>query len=289
MGTRKRGSGWQHFCCSALELKKWDHWLLVGQPTHTDSRMSIPSSVTTLEPNLQAWMHWQDMLNEWLRCKWMPGWSKGHWSSCQSTSALLTACFFHAWQGLRCGICPSNCTAGPIATESWHNSYHESVAGMNRSHLPTDPPQVQQQWGSRKVDIKQADGMIAAAWWSAKWSTVVKWVAEGRHRPVEWQILMRTATRTRYCHWKVVALGGSCHPMSQMNFQDVVTADEMTSSSLGSCWTQRSSRTWEPEKVLDRCFRRKIRGGIFATAAKNHHHRVPSQVHRSLNGSFSTR
>ena len=52
----------------------------------------------------------------------------------------------------------------PAATESWHNSYHESAVQeppLQRIFLKFNSSEDQE-----KVDIKQADGMIAAAWWS---------------------------------------------------------------------------------------------------------------------------
>lgn len=69
--------------------------------------------------------------------------------------------------------------------------------------------------------------MIAAAWWSAKWSTVVKcWQKAGivpveltdsdREQPPVNQVLPLKSCST----WWFLP------PVSQMNFQDVVTADD---------------------------------------------------------------
>lgn len=113
----------------------------------------------------------------------------------------------------------------PAATESWHNSYHESA--VQEPPLQLILLKFSSSEDQEKVDIKQADGMIAAAWWSAKRSTVVKcWQKAGivpveltdsdREQPPVNQVLPLKSCGT----WWLLP------PVSQMNLQDFVTADD---------------------------------------------------------------
>lgn len=125
----------------------------------------------------------QDLFNEWLmqvdaRMKQVECWILLLIDKCSAHSMLLPCL-----ESSQVWFLPSNCTAvlRPLNLGIIH-----TMKVLHRGHLlQLILLKFNSSEDKEKVDIKQADDMIATAWWSAKRSTVVKCWQKAGIVPVE--------------------------------------------------------------------------------------------------------
>lgn len=169
----------------------------------------------------------QDMFNEWLmqvdaRMKQVECWIPLLIYKCSAHSMLLPRL-----ESSQVWFLPSNCT---VVLQPLNLGIIHTMKVLHRSHLlQLILLKFNSSEDKEKVDIKQADDMIAAARWSVKRSTVVKCWQKAGIVPVE---LTDSDTETVTGEpgiateklWYLVTLA-TCVP-NEINFQDFVTADD---------------------------------------------------------------